>query len=75
MVQLNVPEGVRPFLSGVVRYHFWILAAIVPLVLLPVLSTANSALRANIAAKRGQIEAKLGDLRGVTGEDPHPNEN
>jgi hypothetical protein len=75
MVQLNVPEGVRPFLSGVVRYHFWILAAIVPLVLVPVLSTANSALRANIAAKRGQIEAKLGDLRGVTGEDPHPNEN
>jgi len=74
MVQLNVPEGVRPFLAGVVRYHFWILAACVPLILLPVLSAANSVLRDNIAARQGQIDAKLSDLRTVTAEDPHPNE-
>lgn len=75
MVQINVPDGVRPYLDGIVRYHFWILAAVVPLILLPVLSAANTALDGRIAVQQGRIDSKFAALRGVTSEDPHPNEN
>jgi hypothetical protein len=74
MVQVSIPEGVRPYLAGIVRYHFWILAALVPLILLPVLGMANTSLRGMIAAQQAQIDAKFSDLQGVTSESPHPNE-
>jgi hypothetical protein len=75
MVQISVPDGVRPYLDGIVRYHFWILGALVPLILLPVLSVANTALRGRIALQQGRIDSKFSDLRGVLSEEPHPNEN
>jgi len=75
MVQIGIPDGARPYLDGIVRYHFWILGAIVPLILVPVLGTATTALRGRIAVQQSRIDSKFSDLRGVAAQVPQPNEN
>jgi hypothetical protein len=74
MVQISIPEGVRPFVAAVAKYHFWILAALVPLVLLPLVFMANGTLTQQIASRRTVIDSKLGEVSTVTGLAPHPNE-
>ncbi len=71
----QLPEKLRPFATWLGKYHFWLLAALLPLILVPLLWIANGALQAQIKTHQGQIEAKLTALRGVTGVQPHPNES
>lgn len=69
-----IPENLRPTVAAVAKHHFWILAAIVPVMLLPLLFLGTGALRERITAQRRQIEAKLGQVRTVTAVQAHPNE-
>jgi len=70
---VEIPDNVRQGLGILRKYHFWILAAIVPALLLPLLSWGNSGLQMEIASRKREIEGKLGQVRGVTGVEPHPN--
>ena len=72
MVQL--PESIRPYAEPVVKYHFWILAAVVPLLLIPALLAASGVLDQSITAKRSEIDGHLSSLRQINGEQEHPNE-
>ena len=72
MIQL--PENIRPYAKALAKYHFWLLAAAVPFVMLPTLFAANRHLDAEMVAARGQIETKNTALRQVDGIAPHPNE-
>lgn len=74
MAGIAIPDNMRPALAAITKYHFWILAAIVPLVLVPALIVGGADLRTRIAAQRRQIESKLGQAKGVTAVQPHPNE-
>ena len=74
MAGIAIPENLRPFVATVAKYHFWILAAIAPLVLVPTLFLGTSGLRTRITAARRQIDSKLGQARAVTALQPHPNE-
>jgi len=72
MIQL--PENIRPYATGLAKHHFWILAAVVPLIMLPSLFVANRQLDEDMDAARGQIEARIASLRKVEAISPHPNE-
>lgn len=70
----QLPEQIRPYVAALAKYHFWILAAIVPLVILPMLFNGQASLDARIAAQKSQIESRVAGLRGVQGIAEHPNE-
>lgn len=70
---VSLPDNVRPYATAIAKHHFWILAALVPLVLVPLLMVGNAGLRSRIEARRSQIDGKLSQARAVTGVVPHPN--
>lgn len=74
MAGIAIPDNIRPALVAIAKYHFWILAAIVPLVLIPTLVVGGADLRARIAAQRGAIKSKVDQAQAVTAQQPHPNE-
>jgi hypothetical protein len=71
---IEIPDNVRQMLAIIRKYHFWILAALVPLILFPLLSLGNSDLQTRITAQQRAIEGKRGQVRSVTGVSPHPNQ-
>lgn len=75
MAGIAIPDNLRPTLAAIAKYHFWILAALVPLVLVPLLFVGSGSLRGRIVDQRRQIESKLGQARSVTAVQPHPNES
>jgi hypothetical protein len=70
----QLPDSIRPFVSAVVKYHFWILAAILPLLLLPALFAASSGFEKVIAAKKSEIDGHFTSLNSVSQESNHPND-
>lgn len=73
MVSLPIPENVRPYLALLAKYHFWILAAIIPVVLLPLVFMATGSLDAQMKTWRDGIKGKLDSLQAVRRVQPHPN--
>jgi len=71
---VQIPDNVRPYLDAVLKHHFWILLALVPVVVLPMVFLARGKLAAEIDSARGQIDSRLAAVRSVTGIQPHPNE-
>lgn len=74
MAGIAIPDNLRPVVTAVAKHHFWILAALVPLVLIPTLVIGTGSLRGRIVAAQKQIEAKISQARAVTALQPHPNE-
>lgn len=70
---MEIPDNVRQTLAAVARYHFWILAVLVPVCMMPVLSMGSAALTARIAEQRQKIRSTLGQIDSVTNVRPHPN--
>lgn len=70
----KLPESIRPYVEPVVKYHFWILAGLVPLLLIPAVWAASGALDATINSKRSEIDGHISALRQISGEAQHPNE-
>lgn len=71
----QLPEQIRPVVAALVKYHFWILAALVPLVLVPMLLMGTGSLDKKIGEQRSQIESRVSALKGVQGIAEHPNES
>jgi hypothetical protein len=71
---VNIPDSLKPTVAALAKYHFWILAALVPLLLLPAIFSANGILRTAIGSQRSAIDGHLSALRGVKGEPDHPND-
>jgi len=70
----QIPEQIRPYLDVVRKHHFWMLAGIVPLVLLPLLYMGTGAIDKQIAGRKQEIDGKVSGLTGIKGIAPHPNE-
>jgi hypothetical protein len=70
---MEIPDNVRQTLAVIAKYHFWILAAIVPAIALTVLWLGNAALTARINQQRQKIQSTLGQISSVTSVAPHPN--
>ncbi|MGB8853259.1 MAG: hypothetical protein WCC69_06825 [Pirellulales bacterium] len=71
---MEIPDNVRQTLAVIAKYHFWILAAVVPAIALTVLWLGNAALTARINQQRQKIQSTLGQISSVTSVAPHPNE-
>ncbi|MBM4021047.1 MAG: hypothetical protein FJ284_02175 [Planctomycetes bacterium] len=70
---VQTPDSLRQLLAPVVKYRFWILSFVVPLLLLPALFLANGARRAVISRERATIDGHVSALNGVRNEPNHPN--
>lgn len=66
-------DQARPLVAIFVKQHFWLLALLVPLVLLPSLVVARGELTTQIEAVRSQIKGHIETLQGVRRIPQHPN--
>jgi hypothetical protein len=73
MAKLSVPGKMPPAVAILLKHHFWLLALLVPLVLVPLLFMAEGNLREQITAMQGQIKGAIDGLRGVRRIPQHPN--
>ncbi len=71
---VQIPDSLRQQLAPVVKYHFWILAALVPLILVPALFMAAGQLKGEIARERATIDGHVSALNAVRNEPDHPND-
>ena len=69
-----IPDSVRPYWDFLAKYHFWLLAPLVPALVLPTLFMTNGKLAAEIASKGKEIDGKISSLKQVDGITPHPND-
>ncbi len=72
---MQIPDNIRPAVDIVVKHHFWMLAAVVPLVVLPLAWIAAADLSQKIKTKQGAIDSKITSVRNVQGTAEHPNES
>jgi len=71
---MQLPENVQPVVSAIGKYHFWILAVLVPLLIVPMLVLANSDISKRIDDAQGNIQSKLSAVQSVRSTSPHPNQ-
>lgn len=70
----QLPDSIRPAVALLAKHHFWLLALLAPLVLLPLLMLARGGLQTEISAAQAKIRGKFDSLRAVQAVNPHPNE-
>ncbi len=70
----QIPDQLRPAFNVIAKYHFWMLAAIVPLVLIPMLFQGTAALNDRISKQKSEIDGRVSALRGIQGIAEHPND-
>lgn len=70
----QIPDSIRPYVNAIQKYHFWILAVLAPLVLLPLLVVAQVGISARIDVENRAITQARDDLTQITDKSPHPNE-
>lgn len=71
---VQIPDSIRPYVNAIQKYHFWILAMLVPLVLLPLLVVAQAGISASIDVRNKAITQTRNELSQITDKSPHPNE-
>jgi hypothetical protein len=73
MAKTAASDKLRPALQIFAKYHFWMLAAIVPMLFLPVLFTTLAMLQKQVKGVKDQIKASLDSLKPIGAETQHPN--
>lgn len=69
----QLPENIRPAITLLAKHHFWLLAILVPLVVLPLLFAARGGLLKQITVSQSQIKGKIDAMQSVRRVEPHPN--
>jgi hypothetical protein len=75
MAKISAVDSSRPAVEALVKYHFWLLAVVVPLVLLPLLFMARGELVKKIEVQRGTINGHIKAMEEVRKITQHPNES
>jgi len=70
---VQIPDSAKPYVDGFLKYHFWIVAAIVPFVLLPSVFSANGGLRQKVQSQKSTIDGHKSVLEGIKNDPAHPN--
>lgn len=58
-------EQLRPYLKQIAKYHFWLLAILMPLVLVPLAFTADAKLLREIDTRQAEIEQQIKSVDGI----------
>jgi hypothetical protein len=69
-----LPDSLRQQLAPVIKHHFWILAVLMPLLLVPTLLIAAGQLKATIDREKATIDSHVSALNALRGEPDHPND-
>jgi len=69
----QLPDSIRPAWEMLRKHHFWLLALLAPLVLVPALLTARGGLTTQIVNEQKKIKLQLAALEQVRQKNPHPN--
>jgi hypothetical protein len=75
MAKISLPDQIRPWLAIFLKYYFWLLAALVPLILLPVVFIARGGMKNQIDSVRQQIDSHVSALQNVRSIAEHPNDS
>ncbi|MFM8803865.1 MAG: hypothetical protein ACKOK8_08150 [Planctomycetia bacterium] len=75
MAKISAADASRPLMEAFAKYHFWLLALVVPSVLLPLLFLARGDLAAKIETQRGAINGHIKAMKDVRAIPQHPNES
>jgi hypothetical protein len=71
---MQLPENVQPVAAAIGKHHFWILAVLVPLLVVPMFVLANSDITKKIDDKQSTIQSKISAVQSVRSTTPHPNQ-
>jgi len=74
MPAIAIPDSIRPYAAALAKHHFWLLALVAPLLLVPLLFVGGRGIEGRIAAQRSEIDSRLSALQAVRGIAEHPNE-
>jgi len=69
-----LPDSIRQQLAPVIKHHFWILAALTPLLLVPAVFMSAGQLKTTIDREKATIDGHVSALNAVRGEPDHPND-
>lgn len=69
-----LPDSLRQQLAPVIKHHFWILAVLMPLLLVPALFLAAGQLQGTIDREKATIDSHVSALNAVRAEQDHPND-
>jgi hypothetical protein len=75
MAKTSASGTTNSWVALLAKHHFWLLALAVPLVLVPMLSIAQGALKSEIAAVQAQIKGYIDSMKAVRRIPQHPNES
>lgn len=71
---VQIPDAIRPYARAIQKYHFWMLAALAPVVLLPLVLMAQAGITKKIEGQESKIKSSLTAVEAVLRKTPHPNE-
>lgn len=75
MAKTSAVDKAGPAVAMLIKHHFWMLAAIVPVVLLPLLFLAQGEFTARIKTVQDQIRGHISALKNVRQIPQHPNKS
>ena len=62
---VEIPDDIKGYLKQVQKYHFWLLAILMPLVLVPLAFTADAKLLNDINTRSSALKAKVESIESV----------
>ncbi|MFM7292201.1 MAG: hypothetical protein ACKO6B_13375, partial [Planctomycetia bacterium] len=65
MAKISAADTFRPLMGAFAKYHFWLLAIVVPSVLLPLVFLARGTLAAKIQTQRGIIDGHIKTMDAI----------
>ena len=65
---VEIPEDIKGYLKQVQKYHFWLLALLMPLVLVPLAFTADAKLLNEINTRSSAVKSKVDSINSVAGK-------
>ena len=62
---VEIPDDIRGYLKQLQKYHFWLLALLMPLILVPLAFTADAQLLREIDTRSSAVKAKVESINSV----------
>ncbi len=62
---VEIPDDIRGYLKQVKKYHFWLLALLMPLILVPLAFTADAKLLREIDTRSSAVKAKVDSINSI----------
>ena len=63
---VEIPDDIKGYLKQVQKYHFWLLAILMPLILVPLAFTADAKLLKEIDTRSSAVKSKVESINSVT---------